>query len=279
MKTSLPLIAVALAGAAFTSTSAGALVLEAAWELNEGAGNTVSELLSGTASDNFSSYATWGAASPAPGSTASLTFDDSQGEHELNTNVDGGFLDGTGAKTFVAWVNTTNPDDAIISYSPGGGAWNGSDLRLLLDSNGFLRAEVSGGFFAATSSDGRITNKGWTMVAAIFDTDTNSSSLYVGGSGFVSSYNRSGNRVINTGNPNGPSNPVTAFPNIVLGGDQAGRSLEGGLDMVGIYSGAATGDQLDLIYREGLTAIPEPSTIILVATGAISGLLLLRRRK
>jgi hypothetical protein len=265
----------------------------AAWDLNEGTGTTTTQYqlgagetwnqvtnpsasLAATASEAISTVGgSWGAASPAPNSTASLTFA-SGGNNDLDTNVSGTGLAGTGAKTFVAWINPTGLDTTgggILSYSPQGGQTNGADLRLLLDTNGDLRAEVSGGFFLYDSTS--LVGQGWTMVAAIFNGNTNTSSFYIGGTGIVTPTSV-GARAINTSGTKGSGD---SFLDIVLGGAQVdGRNFIGGIDMAAIYTGAATAAELDAIYANGIAVVPEPSTYALIGGLLALGLVVIRRR-
>lgn len=274
---------------AMTGTASAATIL-AAWDLNEGSGNTTTQYqrgslswnqvtndeanLAATASEDFTGFATWGAASPAANSTASLTFTADSGVNQMNTNVSGAGLAGTGAKTFFAWINPTGVDaggSGILSYSPSLGGTNGGDLRLQLNTSGQLRAEVSGGFFDYNLVDFR--NQGWTMVAAIFNGNTNTSSFYIGGTGIVTPTGV-GARAINTlGSTNN-----NGIIDIVLGGSQVGdRSFIGGIDMAAVYTGALTEAELDNIFTGGI-AIPEPGTLALVGI-ALGSLLLFRRRR
>lgn len=267
--------------------------LVAAWDLNEGSGTTTTQYqrdglpwnqvtnpeanLAPTESADFSTATglSWGGASPAPGSSASLTFNGASATNTLNTNVSGSGLDGTGAKTFIAWINPTAGDGSILSYSPKGGATNGADLRLLIDGDGFLRGEVSGGFFLNNSQD--LRNDGWKMVAAIFDGNTDSSSFYLGGTGILTPTSF-GARAIDT-NASGTEG-VNSNPNFIIGGDQTtnNRPFTGGIDMVGIYDGALTEAQLDDIFTQGIVVIPEPSTYALAFSVFAVGMILLRRR-
>jgi hypothetical protein len=287
MKTLLTLSTLALGGA----TLASGQDMIASWDLNEGTGTTTTQYqrgsetwnqvtnpeanLAATASADFTGIAAWGAASSAPNSTASLTFNATGGENQLDTNVSGVGLAGTGAKTFVAWINPTGVDSTgagILSYSPTKGATNGADLRLLLNTNGQLRAEVNGGFFDYNTVN--FVNGGWKMVAAIFDGNTNTSSFYIGGTGIVTPTGV-GARAIDT------ANSVTngGILDIVLGGAQVDtRSFIGGIDMAAVYSGALSEAQLNSLYTDGITAVPEPATFAMLAGLLALGLVMWRRR-
>jgi len=284
--------AFALAVLGSTTQSNAALTLFSAWDLNEGSGTVTTQYqrgsltwnqvtnptanLSATASNNIGlGGGSWGAASPAPNSTASLTFDGTGSTNEVNTNVSGLALGGTGAKTFVAWINPTAGNGTVLSFSPGAGSTNGGDLRLLVDGNGDLRGEVSGGFFVYDGTS--LLNDGWKMVAAIFDGNTNTSSFYIGGMGLLTP-NDVVARAIDTRSTvdAGKSNAVGEF---VIGGDMSdpSRAFSGGIDMVAVYEGAATLSELNSIYSSGV-AIPEPSTIALLM-GGVAALVFFRRRR
>lgn len=287
MKLSPVVISAFLALSALSSAKAS-ITLFSAWDLNEGSGSTTTQyqlpsgglwnqvtnpeaLLPATVSANFSTASglAWGSASLAPNSTGSLQFAGSNAVNTLNTNVSGTGLAGTGAKTFVAWINPTAVNAAILSYSPNSANVNGADLRLLINSSGKLRAEVTGGFFeyAAGSS---LVNNGWVMVAAVFNGNTNTSSLYISSIGMLDSSMLSVSaRAINTGG---------SASNFIIGGDHA-RSYSGGIDMVAVYTGAATESELDAIFANGVAVIPEPSSFSLIAGGLGLGLVLIRRRK
>jgi len=268
-------LTITLAASCLIGLSASAqITLVAAWEINEGSGTTITEATSSTASDNLSSFTTWGTASTAPGSTASLTFDGSNGENVPQSNVSGTSLAGTGAKTFVAWINPTAGDSSILSYSPSHGTGNGQDLRFLVDPSGFLRAEVSGGFLLSNAKDFR--NDGWNMVAVIFDGNTDTSSFYVGGTGLVTP-SSSGSREIDTGDSFVANDPTETLE-FVIGGDPATRSFTGGLDMVAVYEGAASLSELNDIYTNGVV-VPEPGTYALLFGMAGLGLVMWRRRR
>jgi hypothetical protein len=268
-------LTLALAGTCLFGLSASAaLTLVSAWDLNEGDPATTTDSSASTSSADFSTATglDWGAASTAPGSTASLTFTGANAVNTLNTNVSTTALNGTGAKTFVAWINPTAGNGSILSYSPSHGNDAGQDLRLLIDASGFLRAEVNSGFLLSNAQDFR--NDGWNMVAVIFDGNTNTSSFYVGGTGMVTP-SSAADRAINTSN-SADGDPNTTV-NFVIGGDQATRSFTGGLDMVSAWNGAATLAELDSLYATGV--VPEPGTYALMLGLAGLGVVLWRRRR
>jgi hypothetical protein len=287
MKMKTKLIAGLMAFGVATGANA-ALTLYAAWDLNEGSGATTTQYqlgageswnqvtnpsasLAATASDGLSTAAaSWGSASPAPGSTASLTFTGAAGDYDLGTNVSGAGLAGTGAKTFVAWVNPLAIEGSILSYSPTGGATNGADLRMLINAQGRLRAEVSGGYFEHDAGPD-LVGAGWTMVAAVFDGNTNTSSLYIGGIGLIDP-----DDVVSRAIDTSATTSTGGSINFSIGGDQATRDFDGGIDMVAVYTGAATEAELDAIYANGI-AIPEPGTLALVGV-ALGALMVFRRR-
>ncbi|MDF3130049.1 hypothetical protein P0Y35_12650 [Kiritimatiellaeota bacterium B1221] len=274
--------------------SQAAISMYAAWDLNEGSGSTITQYqlgageswnqvsnpsasLTATASEDISTVGgSWNSASPAPNSSASLTFTNSGGGNELDTNVDGSGLAGTGAKTFVAWINPTGKDSngsGILSYSPYNGQQpqgDGKDLRFLLNSDGKLRVEITGSGFAYTGGSS-LVNDGWKMVAAVFD-NTNGTSIYIGGQGFVTTQSLSFDTAGTAAHG--------GLLDIALGGVQVGapdRSFVGDMDMAAVYNGAASLSELNDIYTNGIV-IPEPGSLMLVGM-TLGALLVFQRRR
>lgn len=281
---------------ALSSPNVNAATLIAQWDLNEGGSATTITAASGTysgsntTSEDFSTASglAWaGSASAAAGSTNYLLFNGNNAANTLDTNVLGTGLVGTGSKTFVAWINSTSvandgstDQQGILAYSPGGGAVIGGDLRLLLQNDGTLRAEVSAGYFANSSMD--LRDGKWYMVAAIFNPKTEDSKFFLGDPS-INAYEGSilnptgfGARDINTSGVKGTggTNPNTDF---VIGNIHASGShaFNGGIDMVKVYDGALTLSELNAIYA----AIPEPTSVALIFGGLFMTFAVLRRKR
>ncbi len=123
------------------------------WNLEEGAGATI-EQISRTASDPLRTGVTWSTDTPGPASTASLHFDGSNSGNYatsarlgLNRNTTDLSIHGTGSKTIIAWIKTTQAEKRYFwGWSPGNGLIPGGDLRLGIENSGKLRFEVSNGY-------------------------------------------------------------------------------------------------------------------------------------
>lgn len=274
-KTNLMFALGAAAIGALSMAPAARASLVAQWNLNEGSGTTTTESLSGTASADFSNLTpapTWGAASPYAGSTASLVFGGTTQANQLDTNVSGASLAGSGSKTFVAWIKATGLSSfgaGILSYSPTRGSVPGGDLRMRLDTNGNLRAEVGGGDLV-DSKGTDLVGAGWRMVAVVFNSNTSTSKLYVQGEGLVTQASIVDHAIDTAGTT---SNGGTL--DYVIGGVQVtGFGFKGNIDRVQVYNNALSASQLDALATAAPT--PEPASLALLAIG---GLLLVCRRR
>lgn len=302
-----PLVAVLAASALFiifANSRLGAAELIAQWDLNEGTGTIItSQTPDGTVSEDFTTATgvTWGgSAGPASGSTNHLSFDGTNAGNTLDTNVSGAALAGTGAKTFVAWINMANVDPGpapygygILSYSPAGGAGTAGDLRFLLNPNGNLRAEVSAGFFDYNKKDFR--GAGWYMVAAIFGdnsgdpANTNNSRFFIGdGTGstatpginqIVTPTGFKPNQVINTLGTQGTggTNSNISFVMGAIHDDRVTTAFNGGIDMVKVYNGALTEIELNALALIP-AVIPEPASTALILGSLFMSITVLRRK-
>ncbi len=253
-------------------TNANAAVT-AHWTLNEGAGTTTTEQASGQTSNDFGAGVTWSGAVPAAGTSLnpwSLDFTNQTGG-SVTTNLTGTDVGvvGTGAKTFVAWINTTSTEnDGLIGYSPGAGGTAGGDLRLAID-GGELRFEVSSGFSTGTVN---VNTGSWLLVAAVIPANStiNDVLFYVGGADLSPSSFGTGTggngRIINT------IASGVGSSNILLGDyGNTTKAFTGQMNQAWIFNEALTHEQLDALR------IPEPSAFLLGGL-ALTGLLRRRHR-
>lgn len=229
--------------------------LLAHWPLNDGT-PTIREQLTQTQSANLPAGTSWGTTSPAaPASTQYLQFNGSHPINSLNTNVSGAALGGSGAKTFVAWVKADAAGGTILSYSPVSGSQAGKSLRLLVASDGKLRAELNSAFLK--SKELSLVGQGWRMVAVVFDTNRDSSRLYISGTGLRSGPSldfggAGGNLAIAT---SGTAEPGFS-QNITIGNSETNTPFTGGIDMVSVYTSALNEQQLDYLFSQGsITAL------------------------
>lgn len=251
------LLSLGLTATALTSTGQAALI--ANWTLEEGSGNTTTELVSSTDSADFSANPTWSPTAGAPGNSNSLDFNNTGGLDTNLTATDIGFA-GSGAKTIVTWFNTTTTaEDSFFGYSPTSGGGAGKDLRFLVK-NGGLRMEVSFGGFEIGSG---LNDGNWHMVAFIINANDgiDDVDVYIDGAYTTRS---SGGTLINT---------AGTGKNVLIGTDgNVDRHFDGLIDQVQIYDTALSVGELNAI------AVPEPSSAALLGLGGVA-LILRRRRK
>ncbi len=249
--------------------------LTAQWGLSEGSGTTTTESVHNTASADFGTGIDWTATTPVASTSMtsfSLQFTNTSGSF-VNTQVNGSTMNlvGTGAKTFVAWINTTSTqNDGILTYSPGNGSVAGGDLRLALNATtGVLRFEVSSGATVGTIA---VNTGDWYLVAAVVPANATIAdvSFYVGAADLGPSSFASGtptnSQAINTlASGAGPNN-------LYLGnyGNNTNMAYEGLINRAWVFDEALTQGQLDALR------VPEPSAALLGGLGILS---LLRRRK
>lgn len=127
---------------------------------------------------------------------------------------------------------------------------------------------------AGTETDNIIGNvsNDWNHVAYVYDSTTNTTSLYQNGSLVTSENVGPGVGAIVTGG------------SWDIGDDACcpSREFTGTLDDISVWTGALTADEVAAIYQGGLqgidapNAIPEPASVALLGLG---GLMMLRRRK
>ena len=247
-----------------TFSSQGALI--AHYVLN---GNGTSSVNSPAANGTLVGSASFGgAASPAPGSTASLSLD--HGVHGLS--VTPGVLAINGSYSVAGWANIDTLASAASATTIVGAYQTASPfehnyLIRVFDSNatggnagklGFITRDDAGNTISLTTGSA-ITLDTWFHFAATFDSATRVGTLYVNGDAVANS-------------------TMAAFagfaaPTVAgIGGFHATTaiSMNGLVDDVRIYNNVLNESQIDAIM------VPEPSTAIL---GGLGMLALLRRRR
>lgn len=245
----------AIPPSAFAASAVAAGPTPSHWPLEEGSGTTTSETNSGTASDAFSTGVTWSTDTPGPSSSASLQFDGS-GRFGANLNATDVGIDGSGAKTIVAWIKTTQADKRYFwGWSPGNGLVPGGDLRFAIENGGKLRFEVSSGY--ARYDTLALNDGNWHMVAAIIHAgDTiGDVDFYIDGNLVTPTANTS--TLINTSGTGvgGEFTPDEFF--FASGGNTTNEMWIGGIDDLRTYPSALTEAELDAIFSD-MTAEPPP---------------------
>ncbi|QQL46429.1 LamG-like jellyroll fold domain-containing protein [Sulfuriroseicoccus oceanibius] len=263
--------ALALSATALTTSHAA---LAAYWNFEEGSGTTTTDSVSNTASDPFEPGVAFSANTAAPTSTSSTSFDGT-GRFGVNLNADAVGISGTGAKTIVAWINTTESDKRYFwGWSPTNGLQPGQDLRFGIELDGKLRFEISSGF--VRYDDLSLNDGNWHMVAAIINAGDTAGDIDFYIDGDIVTPTGGNTTLVNTA---GTGTGDSATPNEMFFGSSGNTNTQywnGGIDDFAIYDTALTDAQLDDIRLNGIT-VPEPSSAALLGLGGIS--LILRRRK
>lgn len=247
--------------------------LVAYWDFEEGSG-TATESVSNTTTDSFGTGVSWSTESPGAASSSSVSFSGAN-TARLGGNLNAGDIgiNGSGAKTIVSWIRTTQSDKRYFwGWSPENGLVAGADLRFAIEDGGKLRFEVSGGF---ARYDSLALNDGqWHMVAAIVEPNDNINTIDFYVDGNVVSPTGNTSSLINTSasGTGGFNTPNEVF--FGSGGNTDQQHWIGDLDDFRIYDTALSDAQLDVIYN----AIPEPSSILLMLGTLIAGGSVLRRR-
>lgn len=249
------------------------------WRLEEGPGNTTTaDSGTGGHTGTLVADAAWDTVIVAPvasGSTASIYFDGT-GDQVTMTGYKG--ITGTDPRTLAAWIKTekttVNQNGIILSWGQNnaGKKWT---FRVQ-DSNGTkgtIRLEVNGGYIVGNTV---VTDGDWHHVAATwFDDDSPNVRdvlLYVDGVldadfGGTPAPSASLSKFVNTG----------SSANVAIGGfsggNISGTRFQGWIDDVRIYDEALSAGQIYTL------AVPEPSSLVLIAGGLIGLCGRLRRRR
>ncbi len=255
----------------FIASSHAALI--AHWAFEEGSGaTTTTDVVNSTATDTLGSGVTWSSDTPGSASSASLSFNGTAtARFGTNNNAEDIGIDGSGAKTIVTWIKSTQTDKRYFwGWSPDNGLVPGADLRFAIEDNGKLRFEVSGGF---TRYDALALNDGeWHMVAAIINAGDGIDDVdfYIDGNIVTPTANTTAT-ITTSGTGTGTStNPNEFF--FASGGNTTVQQWIGGIDDFRIYDTALSDAELDGIF----TAIPEPSASLIAGLGLLA---LFRRRR
>lgn len=238
----------------------------AAWKLEEGTGSTTTEeAVSGTLSDALSTHLTWSTDTPGTGSSASLSFDGTEGTGGayIGTNLTGADIGiaGAGPKTIAGWIKSSDTGYRWIwGWSPTGGSGQGRDLRLCTQ-DGYLRFEVSSGYRKLDTGP-TVTDGAWHFVAVIIGTGGDYTlgnvKFYIDGT----IYSPGGNNpdvVINTDGTN------AAFPGygaeeiyVGVAGNVFTGCWNGQLDHFTVYDTALDETDLDYLYANPGLLLPVP---------------------
>ena len=259
-----------LLASALTTAAPAALVAQ--WDFEEGSGTTTTANppSGGIVSDVLGTSVSWTTNTPGAASTSAISFDGT-GRFGTNLNAATVGINGSGAKTIVSWIRTTQADKRYFwGWSPDNGLVPGSDLRFAIEDSGKLRFEVSGGF---TRYDDLSLNDGeWHMVAAIINPGDTIADVdfYIDGNLYAPTANTTATINTTGTGTGGAANPNEFF--FASGGNTNSQLWIGDLDDFRIYDTALTETELDGIY----SAIPEPSSAFL---GGLGLLALLRRRR
>ena len=165
----------------------------------------------------------------------------------VTTSLSGGI---TGAGSMVAWVNLAElPSTAGHFLYVAGESHSGNDFDIQFTTDDFVRFYVSNSAINIGYAPNSSTLIGqWHMIAATFDSRTNTESLYWDGG------------LVGSGNNIALLNKTTQF-NIGASTVFTGRNFAGGIDEVAVWNYALTAAQVTSLYNStACTAVPLPDS-------------------
>lgn len=156
-------------------------------------------------------------------------------------------IDGSKARTLVAWVRTTKRDRdyGIMGFSPTNGALNSREMRMRIQ-KGRLRFEVSGAYVL---HDQDVADGAWHMLAVAYPAGGTLADVvfYIDGKRIVPSVRPSANLV-----PATDAGATDELKNqLIIGADSAvgtDRGLDGEIDEVRIYDEALDADAISKLF-------------------------------
>ena len=260
-------LAVAAAQATYISTITAANPA-GYWRLSESSGTTAANQISGGAAGsytNFSSsgYGKTGALTASGDYNAAAGFVATEGTYVAIPESVVGTV-GTGAFSVEMWINATQTSSRadLMDYYGGSGS---KDMGLLVEGNQLRFCAMSTSAWRLGSHT--LSAGNWYHVALTRDTASNIVA-YVNGqqdfsiSGSTENFGAMGN-AIRIGNNVTSANPI---------------GFTGSIDELAIYTRALSQSEALAHYNAGVTAVPEPLSVVLLGTGLV-GLLAYAWRK
>jgi hypothetical protein len=216
----------------------------------------------------------------------SLKLDGTDDRMRFGQQTVGQSINGASAVTFTTWIRFEND----------------SDLHEGQYANPFFTSRVSNASAAAsniaayvrndTGNEGKILIGGRDQAGASFQAGTHSTALTAGNWHFIVGIFDYANDQIRISIDNGTfettavtfasstyinSTPPSSLYDVVGSGENGEHPLTGYIDEVAIFNSAISQDDVNFLYQNGLSAIPEPTTMLVLAAGGL-GVLLRRKR-